>query len=156
MNQVPEKHILIRNQIQMYFFLLMLYKTSTCKIFWQCAVVFIHKFYSFLIRQFLFLSFYQFASRMVMIFYRISNVFFICPADGLLQYSKSVWSKVGTLTVYMLISCILMPENCFRSGKGCTMYAIFYGSQFFLILYLIKISECPSIYYLKTKINPKQ
>ena len=63
--------------------------------------------------------------KMVMIFYRTSNVFFICPAVGLLQYSKSVWSKVGTLTIYMLISCILMPENCFRSGKVCTMYAIF-------------------------------
>ena len=63
--------------------------------------------------------------RMVMIFYRTCNVFFICHAVGLLQYSKSVWSKVRTLTVYMLISCILMPENCFRSGKGCKMYAIF-------------------------------
>jgi hypothetical protein len=62
---------------------------------------------------------------MVMIFYRTCNVFFICHAVGLLQYSKSVWSKVRTLTVYMLISCILMPENCFRSGKGCKMYAIF-------------------------------
>jgi hypothetical protein len=31
----------------MYFFLLMLYKTSTCKIFWLCAVVgFFHNFYS--------------------------------------------------------------------------------------------------------------
>ena len=65
------------------------------------------------------------SDRMVMIVYITCNVFFICYAVGLLQYSKSVWSKVGTLTVYMLISCILMPENCFRSGKGCTMYAIF-------------------------------
>jgi membrane protein required for beta-lactamase induction len=63
--------------------------------------------------------------RMVMISYRTCNVFFICYAVGLLQYSKSVWSKVGTLTVYMLISCILMPKNCFRSGKSCKMYAIF-------------------------------
>ena len=63
--------------------------------------------------------------RMVMIFYRTCNVFFIFHAVGLLQYSKSAWSKEGTLTVYMLISCILMPENCFRSGKGCKMYAIF-------------------------------
>ena len=63
--------------------------------------------------------------RMVMISYRTCNVFFICYAVGLLQYSKSVWSKVGTLTVYMLISCILMPENCFRSRKSCKMYAIF-------------------------------
>jgi hypothetical protein len=46
---------------------------------------------------------------------------FICHAVGLLQYSKSVWSKVGTLTVYMLISCILMPENCSRGGKSCKM-----------------------------------
>ena len=64
--------------------------------------------------------------RMVMIFYRTCNVFFICYAVILLQYSKSVWwSKVGTLTVYMLISCILIPENCFRSGKSCKMYVIF-------------------------------
>ena len=32
---------------------------------------------------------------------------------------------VGTLTVYMLINCISMPENCFKSGKSCKMYAIF-------------------------------
>ena len=62
--------------------------------------------------------------RMVMIFYRTCNVFFICYAVGLLQYSKSVWWKVRTLTVYMLISCILMHDNCFRSGKSCKMYAI--------------------------------
>jgi hypothetical protein len=56
-------------------------------------------------------------------FYRTCNVFYICYAVGLLQYSKSVWSKVGTLTVYMLISCIVMPKNRFRSGKSCKMYA---------------------------------
>jgi hypothetical protein len=61
---------------------------------------------------------------MVMIFYRNCNVFFICYAVILLQYSKSVWSKVGTLTIYMLMGCILMPEKCFRSGKSCKMYAI--------------------------------
>ena len=32
---------------------------------------------------------------------------------------------VGTLTVYMFINCISMPENCFKSGKSCKMYAIF-------------------------------
>jgi hypothetical protein len=65
-------------------------------------------------------------NRMVMIFvYRTCNVFFICYAVILLQYSKRVWSKVGTLIVYMLISCILMPENFFRSGKSWKMYAIF-------------------------------
>jgi hypothetical protein len=64
--------------------------------------------------------------RMVMIFFhRTCNVFFICYAVILLQYSKSVWSKLGTLIVYMLISCILMPDNCFRSGQSCKMYAIF-------------------------------
>ena len=63
--------------------------------------------------------------RMIMIFFRTCNVFFICYAVGLLQYSKSVWSKVRTLTVYRLINCILMPENCFRCGKSCKMYAIF-------------------------------
>ena len=62
--------------------------------------------------------------RMVMIFYRIRNFYFICYAVGLLQYSKSVWSKVGTPTVNMLISCILMPQNCIRNGKSCKMYAI--------------------------------
>jgi hypothetical protein len=59
-----------------------------------------------------------------MIFYRTCNVFFICYAVILLQYLKSVWSKVGTLTIYMLTRCILMPENCFRSWKSCKMYAI--------------------------------
>jgi hypothetical protein len=63
--------------------------------------------------------------RMVMIFNRTCNVLFICYAVGLLQYSKSVWSNVGTLTVYMPISCILMPANGFRSEKSCKMYAIF-------------------------------
>jgi hypothetical protein len=56
--------------------------------------------------------------------YRICIFYFICYAVGLLQYSKSVWSQVGTPTIYMLISCILMPENCIRSGKSCKMYAI--------------------------------
>ena len=37
----------------------------------------------------------------------------------------SVWSKVGTRTVYIFISCILMPLNCIGSGKGYKMYAIF-------------------------------
>jgi hypothetical protein len=60
--------------------------------------------------------------RMVMIFYRTCNVFFICYVVGLLQYSKSVWSKVGTLTVYMLTRCILMPENFSEVEKAakCT------------------------------------
>ena len=31
----------------------------------------------------------------------IELIFFICYAVGLLQYSKSVWTKVGTLTVYI-------------------------------------------------------
>ena len=30
-------------------------------------------------------------------------VFFICYAVGLLQYSKSAWTKVGTLNVYIYI-----------------------------------------------------
>jgi hypothetical protein len=60
-NSFPQ-HILIRNQIQMYFFLLMLYKTSTCKIFWLCAVFgFFHNFYS--LKTFYFYFFYQLASR---------------------------------------------------------------------------------------------
>ena len=33
-------------QTVLYFFLLMLYRTSTCNIFWLCAVVFFHNFYS--------------------------------------------------------------------------------------------------------------
>ena len=28
-------------------------------------------------------------------------------------------------TVYIFISCILMPQNCIKSGKSCQMYAIF-------------------------------
>jgi hypothetical protein len=62
---------------------------------------------------------------LVMIFYRICNFLFICYAVGLSQYSKSVWSKVGTPTVYMFISCTLMPQNGIRSGKSCKLYAIF-------------------------------
>jgi hypothetical protein len=41
------------------------------------------------------------------------------------RFVQNWQSKVGTLTVYMLISCILMPGNCFRSGKSCEMYDIF-------------------------------
>jgi hypothetical protein len=64
--------------------------------------------------------------RMVMIlFYRIYNFFFFCYAVGLLQYSKNVWSKVGTPTVYIFIGCTLMPQNCIRSGKSCKIYAMF-------------------------------
>jgi hypothetical protein len=63
--------------------------------------------------------------RMVMIFF-IELVMFSLFAMQLDYCNiQSVWSKVGTLTVYMLISCILMPENCFRSGKSCKLYAIF-------------------------------
>jgi hypothetical protein len=69
-------------------------------------------------------------------------------------YSKSVWSKVGTLTVYMLISCILMPENCFRSGKitKCTPYSqCFQGLRYlFNILKLnnaIYMPRVPSLFY---------
>jgi hypothetical protein len=35
---------------------------------------------------------------------------------------QSVWSKVWTL--YIFISCILMPQKCIRSGISCKMYAI--------------------------------
>jgi hypothetical protein len=56
-----------------------------------------------------------------MIFYGIGNCCFICYAFGLLQYSKSVCSKIGTLIVYIIISCILMTQNGIRSGKGCQM-----------------------------------
>ena len=64
--------------------------------------------------------------RMVIIFfYEICHFCFIWYVVGLLQYSKSAWSKVGTPTVYMLISCILMLQNCIWSGKSCKMYAIF-------------------------------
>ena len=64
------------------------------------------------------------SDRMVMIF--IEFVFFFLYLLCSLNITVfSVWSKVGTLTVYMLISCICMPENCLRSGKSCKMYAIF-------------------------------
>ena len=43
---------------------------------------------------------------------------FICYAVGLLQYSKRVCSKIGTPTVYLVISCILMPQNCIKSWKN--------------------------------------
>jgi hypothetical protein len=75
--------------------------------------------------------------RMVMIlFHRTCNVFFICYAVGLLQYSKSAWSKLGTLTVYMIISCILMPEHCFRSGKNCKMYLAYFINIMLCYLFL--------------------
>ena len=55
--------------------------------------------------------------RMVMIFDKTCNVLLICHAVGLLQYSKSVWSKVGTLTVYILISCIFNAWKNFQKWK---------------------------------------
>ena len=63
-------------------------------------------------------------NRMVMIFYRICN-FVLFAMVGLLQYSKTVWSKVGTPTVYKFIRCISMPENGIISRKCCKMNAIF-------------------------------
>ena len=65
------------------------------------------------------------SDRMIMIFYRICNFCFVCYVVGLLQYPKRVCSKVGIPTVYLVTSCILMPQNCIRSGKGFNMYAIF-------------------------------
>ena len=61
----------------------------------------------------------------IILFNRICIIFFSIYAIGLLQYTKSIWSKIGTHTVYMLTSCILMPENCSINGKSCKMYAIF-------------------------------
>jgi hypothetical protein len=43
-------------QTDLYFVLLMLYKTSTCKIFWLCAVGFFHNFYSLKTIFFLFIN----------------------------------------------------------------------------------------------------
>ena len=37
--------------------------------------------------------------RIGMLFFIICNFFFVYYSVGLLQYSKSVWSKVGTPTV---------------------------------------------------------
>jgi hypothetical protein len=102
------------SQPVLYFFLLMLCKVSPCKIFWLCAVVFF--FATFIhLRQKKVVSYIKlqvehvqlvFAKvtfdRMVMIFYRICIFFFFCYVVGLLQYSKSVWSKVGTPTVFKL------------------------------------------------------
>ena len=62
-------------------------------------------------------------NRMVLISYRIYNFYLLC--SWIIAYSTSAWSKVGTLTVYFFIKCILMPPNCIRSGKCCKMYAIF-------------------------------
>jgi uncharacterized protein (DUF486 family) len=36
-------------------------------------------------------------------------------------FYKSVCSKIGTLIVYIIISCILMTQNGIRCGKGCQM-----------------------------------
>ena len=52
-------------------------------------------------------------------------ILFYLLCIGLLQYSKTAWSKVGTSTVYMFIRCILMPENGTISRKSCKMNHIF-------------------------------
>ena len=59
-------------------------------------------------------------------FFLIELVMFSLFAMQLYYWNiQSVWSIIGNLTVYMLISCIWMPEHFFRSGKSCKMYAIF-------------------------------
>ena len=40
-------------------------------------------------------------------------------------FSLFAMPKVETPTVYIFISCILMPQNCIRSGKSCHMYTIY-------------------------------
>ena len=39
-------------------------------------------------------------------------------------FKECKYDKRRHPTVYMFISCILMSQNCIRSGKSCKMYAI--------------------------------
>ena len=57
--------------------------------------------------------------KLLLLFYGIFNFCFIFYAVGLVLYSKSVLSKMGTPTVYIFISCSLMPQFCIRSGNSC-------------------------------------
>jgi hypothetical protein len=69
-------------------------------------------------------------ARMVMIFlYRICYFFFICYAVGLLQYSRSVWSKTP-LTSIMLLFFVFFKysdsQYCFKlNGLSLSMYIKF-------------------------------
>jgi hypothetical protein len=54
---------------------------------------------------------------------------------------------------YMWMFCITLK------GRNTKRFANHYATDavpYFYLIFLIKISYCPSIYYLKTKINPKQ
>ena len=75
-------------------------------------------------------------------FYKICHFFFIWYVVGLLQYSKSAWSKVRTPTVYIFVSCILMPQNCIRTGKvgKCTPYFQCFQVQGYLF-YIFKLNN---------------
>ena len=48
----------------------------------------------------------------------------------------------------------LVPTIYRTRGEHANHYATIF--IYFLLICLIKISYCPSIYYLKTKINPKE
>jgi hypothetical protein len=65
------------------------------------------------------------SDRIVMIFIEFV-FFFLYLLCSLIITVFSVWSKVGTLTVYMLISCILMPENVGKRLQNvCHIYNTF-------------------------------
>ena len=61
-----------------------------------------------------------------------------------------------------IVFCLTRPQfvpTIYRTrGEHANNYAtdVVPYSYFLFIIFLIKISYCPSIYYLKTKINPKQ
>ena len=85
--------------------------------------------------------------RMVMIFYRICNFFFICCAIGLLHYSKGVWSKVCTPTVYLVISCwVFYAQICIRSGK--VVKCMPYLQCFQVSRYIFYISKLNNVIYM--------
>ena len=69
--------------------------------------------------------------RMVMNFFYIEFVIFSLFAIAypvcswiIAIFKECKYDKRRHPTVYMFISCILMSQNCIRSGKSCKMYAI--------------------------------
>jgi hypothetical protein len=94
-------------QTVLYFFLLMLYKTSTCKIFWLCAVVFFHNLFIDDIFFLLFINL-QVEHTLDKCYNEPKNklqkeniiVIFICYAVGLLQYSKCLIKSRNSHCLY--------------------------------------------------------
>jgi hypothetical protein len=71
-------------------------------------------------------------------FNKICNFFFICYAAGLLQYSKSVWSKVGTPTVYIFINCkCIKIVSAVEKVAKCTPYLQCFHFQVYILTFFV-------------------